>query len=139
MMDKILCFALGLSPEEIEKGRTSLYGLNKEAYLLEVIPVTDAMLAMTVADALDSAPALSGSGGEKILPPGLFPYRVVVVAAQEREQVISILRAFKAVLPDPQDLIFAVITETALGWTFGEYISHLAREHESMKTRNAGK
>ena len=139
MMDKVLCFALGLSPEEIEKCMTSLYSLNGEAYLLEAIPVTDSMLSMTVADALDSVTAISGQSGEKILPPGLFPYRMVVVAAQEREQVISVMRAFKAVLPDPQELIFAVITDTALGWTFGEYIGHLAQEHEYMKTRNAGK
>jgi hypothetical protein len=45
------------------------------------------------------------------------------------------MRSFKAVLPDPQDIIFAVVTQTALTWTFEEYIEHLGNEHEYMKTR----
>ena len=46
------------------------------------------------------------------------------------------MRFFKAVLPDPQSLIFAVATETALDWTFRDYATHLAQEHEEMKSRN---
>jgi hypothetical protein len=60
---------------------------------------------------------------------------VVMVNAMEREQVLHVMRSFKAVLPDPQHMIFAIITDTALTWTFGEYIEHLAMEHEYMKTR----
>ncbi len=139
MKEEIICFALGLSPEDIEKGKASLYSLNQGAYLLEVIPVSDSMLPMIVADGLERATAGTRQFGEKALPPGLVPCRVMVVDTREREQVVQIMRGFKAVLSDPQDLIFAVITETVLSWTFGEYIGHLLQEHEHMKTRNSGK
>jgi hypothetical protein len=59
-----------------------------------------------------------------------------MVNTQERQQVLQVMRSFKAVLPDPQEMIFAVITDTARTWTFGDYIGHLGMEHEYMKTRN---
>lgn len=135
MNEKIICFALGLASEDVEKGKASLSAVNQEEYALEVMAVTDAMLAMKVGDALEQAAEGLKEAGQKELPPGLFPCRVVVVATPDRERVFQIMRSFKAVLPDPQDLIFAVVTETALDWTFGAYIGHLMQEHEEMKTR----
>jgi len=138
MQEKIICFSLGLSPEDIEKGQASLYGSDREARKLEMIPLTDAMLALKVEGALENVIAGSGPLGDNALPPGLFPYRMVVVNTQEREQVLQVMRSFKAALPDPQDIIFAVITDTARTWTFGDYIVHLAQEHEYRKTCKPG-
>ncbi|HPC87183.1 MAG TPA: DUF3783 domain-containing protein [Smithellaceae bacterium] len=139
MPEKIICFSLGLSPGDMEKGRASFNESFGSACELVVLPVTDAMLDMKVGNALESF--ISGSKPDDSTPvlPGRFPCRVVVVAALEREQVFSVMRSFKAVLPEPQSLIFAVITETALGWTFRDYATHLAQEHEEMKSRNLKK
>jgi len=136
MREKIICFSLGLLPGDVDKGRVSFsesYGATCE---LVVTPVTGDMLDMKVGDALGSV--ISGSKPDHSTPvlPNQFPCRVVVVAALEREQVFSVMRSFKAVLPDPQSLIFAVVTETALGWTFRDYATHLVQEHEEMKSRN---
>jgi len=146
LKEKIICFALGLSEEDIEKGKASFYGLHGETPKLDVIAVTEGMMAATVGEILDSAMAESlpdsaaeGQGPKKAILPGRSPYRVVVVNTMEREQVLQVMRSFKAVLSDPQDMIFAVITDTARTWTFGEYIGHLAKEHEYMKARNSGK
>ena len=136
MKEKIICFSLGLSSGDTEKGKASFNAANDAACELVVAPMTGDMLDMKVGDALGNV--ISGSKPDDLIPvlPDQFPYRVVVVAALEREQVFSVMRSFKAVLPDPQSLIFAVITETALGWTFRDYAANLAQEHEEMKSRN---
>ena len=136
MQEKIICFSLGLPPGDVDKGRVSFNESFGAACELMVMPVTDTMLDMKVGDALESV--ISGSKPDESKPvlPEQFPYRVVVVAALEREQVFSVMRSFKAVLSDPQELIFAVITKTALDWTFRDYVTHLAQEHEEMKARS---
>lgn len=139
-MEKIFCFSLGLSEEDIEKGKASFYELNNEAPPLEVIALTESMLSSKVGDVLDSMTDGSGSNSNgklqwSDLSPGRYKYRLVIVLTSERERVLQIMRSFKAVLPDPQDIIFAVVTQTALTWTFEEYIEHLGNEHEYMKTR----
>jgi hypothetical protein len=98
------------------------------------------MLSSKVGDVLDSMTDGSGSNSNgklqwSDLSPGRYKYRLVIVLTSERERVLQIMRSFKAVLPDPQDIIFAVVTQTALTWTFEEYIEHLGNEHEYMKTR----
>ncbi|PKN17206.1 MAG: hypothetical protein CVU71_16875 [Deltaproteobacteria bacterium HGW-Deltaproteobacteria-6] len=144
MKERIVCFALGLSGEDMEKGRASFYGLNREIRL-DVVAVTEDMLDAQVGKILDGVtagfePNNTGKqqSGATALPPDLNQYRVVMVNTMEREQVLQVMRSFKAVLRDPQELIFAVITDTARTWTFGDYIGHLGREHEHMKSRNPG-
>jgi hypothetical protein len=144
VMKRIICFALGLSGEEIEKGKASFSAQNPEEPKLDVIAVTEDMTgAATVGEILDSVMAdsiLNRTGKEQDRgKPLSFQYRVVMVNAMEREQVFQVMRSFKAVLPDPRDLIFAVITDTARTWRFAEYVGHLTAEHEFMKARNAGK
>ncbi|HNZ65111.1 MAG TPA: DUF3783 domain-containing protein [Smithella sp.] len=141
-MDRIICFSVGLSAQDIEQGRASFEGMNRQVPILEVIAVTQPMLGWRVGDVLDGM--IEGSEGDthgerkaleiKLSPPA-GKYRVVIVHTQERDLVLQVMRSFKAVLPDPQNIIFAVITETALNWTFEDYIGHLGKEHESMQNR----
>ena len=135
MQEKIICFSLGLSSGDVERGRVSFNESCAAEGELVVVPVTGAMLERSVGDALERV--ISGSapdGSNPVLPD--LPCRVVVVAALEREQVFSVMRSFKAVLSDPQELIFAVITKTALDWTFRDYATHLVQEHEEMKAKS---
>jgi hypothetical protein len=144
-MEKIICFALGLSREDVEKGRDSFYGADRDHPELEVIPLSEETMVLPVGEMLSQAtagglepysPKEKQSGGSNPAS-AQGKYRVVMVNTMEREQVLRVMRSFKAVLPDPQDMIFAVITDTALTWTFGEYIGHLAGEHEYMKARKS--
>ncbi len=145
-MERIICFALGLSLEDIEKGKASFEGAAAGEKALDVVLVTKDMLALPVIDVL--AGLIMGSDAsndekrgqpEAAASPENPPYRVMVVNTTEREEVFQIMRCFKAALSDPGNLIFAVLTETALSWTFEEYIRHLTQEHESMMARNSGK
>lgn len=142
MKERVICFSHGLSRQDIEKGESSFYSLNSEAPVLDVIAVSESMLDLPVGEALGNL--LFGSGfneAEEQRPLEINSFsgdkacRVVVVHAQEREQVLQVMRSFKAVLPEPQTIIFAVITETAMSWAFKDYIGHLVQEHEHMKSR----
>ena len=143
MKERIICFALGLSEEDTEKGKKSFGALNQGMHTLEVIAITQALLDANVGETLDSvmAESLPSSAVEpKAEGHALFPdnptYRVAIVHAPYREQVLQVMRGFKAVLPNPQDMIFAVITDMARTWTFEEYVGHLGKEHEYMKTHD---
>jgi len=144
MKDRIIGFSFGLSGDDIEKGSHNFYTMNNDAPKLDVMSMSQPMLKAKVADVLFSMiaddelkNAEKPQVEEKWLSEDLCQYRIVIVHAQEREQVLQVMRSFRAVLPDPQNIIFAVITETALNWTFEEYIGHLAEEHEYMKARKS--
>ena len=47
---------------------------------------------------------------------------------------MQIVESFKSVLPNPRDVVFAMVTETALKWTFSYYLDHLSEEHAYMKS-----
>lgn len=142
MTERIICFSLGLSPGDIEKGKASYCEAIPDACDLEVIAVTESMLDSQVGEVLDSLRATVDLkdakkewGDDKAVSPEACKYKVVVVNTMERQQVLPMMRSFKAILPDPQNLIFAVITDTARSWTFADYIGHLAVEHEEMSKR----
>ncbi len=144
-MERIICFALGFSLEDIEKGKASFEGAAAGKKALNVVPVTKDMMALPVIDVL--AGLIMGSDasddekrGQPVATelPVCAPYRVMVVNTTEREEVVQIMRCFKAALSDPGNLIFAVLTETALSWTFQEYVGHLTQEHECMLARDSG-
>jgi len=144
VQERIIGFSLGLSADDIEKGKNSFSGFHPDGPALAVIALGPSMLRMKVSDAMVSVMAdiaanrpEEPAGDINALSADACPYRVVIVFAQEREQVLQVMRSFKAVLPDPQNIIFAVITQTALNWTFEDYIGHLNAEHEQMKTRQS--
>jgi len=60
--------------------------------------------------------------------------RGVLILTSDRQRLFKIMRGIKSVSENPQDIIFASVTETALTWTFRHYFSHLSEEHEYMKT-----
>ena len=49
------------------------------------------------------------------------------------------MRSFKSVLPGDADPAFALITETGMDWTVAEYLDHIRKEHDYMKTADPSK
>jgi len=141
--DSIICFTLGLSQQDIEAGTAAFDAMDQSGTRLQVTPVTEGLLTSTVGEAVDKKAealrkneAIDPSIGFTGATPAFGHYRVVLVHSQDKQQVIKILRSFKKVLPKPQEVIFAMITETAWTWTFQHYFEHLTKEHEYMKTRS---
>lgn len=143
MNDSIICFTLGLSQQDIEAGIFAFDAVDQSRTRLQVTPVTEDLLTSTVGEAVDKkAEALRKNEGidPSIGFTGAIPafgnYRSVLMHSQDRQQVMQILGSFKKVLPNPQEVILAIITETAWTWTFQHYFEHLTNEHEYMKTRS---
>lgn len=145
MEEKIICFCYGLSPDDIEKGKESFARMHPEVSRPEVVALTGVMMDLPVGEVLgqtlfgtDSKADKDGADLQAQLSSGEKIYRTVIVHTAGREQVFQVMRSFKAVLPEPQDIVFAVVTPTSLGWLFKDYIVHLAQEHEEMKNHRAG-
>ena len=138
IMEKIICFSLGLSREDIEKGKISFCEVHPEKIELEVIPLTENMMPVGVGEVLERVSA-GGMGQDNVREkqgssPVQGQYRAVMVNAMEREQVLHVMRTSNR-LPDPQHMIFAIITIRLLHGLLASISGHLAMEHEYMKTR----
>ena len=62
--------------------------------------------------------------------------RVVFMGVSSQERAVTLMRGIKSVSDNPGDIAFAMITQTALGWSLQEYVDHVCAEHEYMKTHN---
>ncbi len=58
----------------------------------------------------------------------------MIIQSFIKEHVFAIMRGIKSASSRPQDIIFAMVTDTAASWTLEEYLKHLKTEHEYMKT-----
>ncbi|MFH2046233.1 MAG: DUF3783 domain-containing protein [Pseudomonadota bacterium] len=137
MNDSIICFTLGLTQTDIQAGMAAFSEMTQGSNVLEVIPVTEDLFAKTVGDVIEEKvkilsenKAAKPSADCNRKTPASGNYRMVLINSEDKEQVIQILRSYKQVLPDPQDVIIAMITETARTWKFIDYLMHLDKEHE---------
>ncbi|MBN2628028.1 MAG: DUF3783 domain-containing protein [Spirochaetales bacterium] len=121
----------GFSPEEIEKGKATLAARQIDLTELLFIPVSEAMMNERMEELLNRLeidPAVKGEAA-----PGL---KTVIMATGSQEKALQVMRAIKAVLADPAEPAFAMVTQTSLTWTLGYYMDHVHKEHDYMKTHN---
>ncbi|MDC7235030.1 MAG: DUF3783 domain-containing protein [Spirochaetales bacterium] len=101
-------------------------------YSTSFAPMTDEMRDMKMEPLLESLFEGKAPGGNPLRE----GHRVVIMAVSSQQRAVTIMRAVKSVSPDPHDIVFAMVTQTALGWTLQHYIDHVSEEHEYMKTHN---
>ena len=70
---------------------------------------------------------------------GALAARVIFMNGLTRDEAIALMRAAKAVLPDPESLAFSMATPNNLGWTVADLVEHVAAEHEYMRSHGAPK
>lgn len=128
-MDKIIVFLDGFAKTEAEAALTRYSEAGNDAPAVTLAPVTDILADMTTAEALESLDAGTWPGGT--VRTGVE--RGALMRVPGKTDAVALMRAFKAVLPEDHDAAFAMITETGLGWTLGEYLAHIRKEHEFMK------
>jgi hypothetical protein len=133
MHAKTLCFTRGLSNNDIETCTRAFMEIPPGDIGLTLIPITEEMLPKLVRDVIDEYGAIPMSHGDNRQPVS-EPFRVVLMQTEERGEIRKIMKCFKSVLANPSDMIFAMITETALGWTCQYYLDHVVEEHEYMKS-----
>ena len=136
-----LCLFRGFSNNQIAKGlEASAAQLQAANYIdTEVFyrTITDDLLDAKVGEHIEtlfksdlSQPVKTEeeSSGDSAVSRG------VLILTSDRQLLFKIMRGIKSVSENPQDIIFASVTETALTWTFRHYFSHLSEEHAYMKT-----
>jgi hypothetical protein len=137
-----LCLFRGFSGEETDTAAAASEALLKlrgfASAALYTAAVDDNLLSVNVGSHIDALIRSEFSASAPYPAPAaetdrLDGIRAVLILTDERELLFTIMRAVKTVLPEPQDIIFASVTETALTWTFHEYLTHLAQEHAYMK------
>lgn len=127
-----MCLLKGFTKEQAAKGLETLRAAGGDDVKTTFAPMTDNMMDRAVEQVLESL--FKGEPIEgKAITEGR---RVVFMAVYSKERAVTIMRTLKALSDNPQDIIFAMVTETALKWTLGKYIEHVSEEHEYMKTHN---
>ena len=127
-----LCILKGFSKDQAKRGLEVLYQNKSEDIKTTFAPLTEDMTQRVVEEVLEELFRGDASNG-KALTQGT---RFVFMAVYSKERAVAIMRAVKSVSNNPHDIIFAMITETALKWTFNQYMNHVGEEHEYMKSHN---
>ena len=130
---KTLCFTWGLPNKDIESCHQAFLEMSPGDIQLGLIPINQAILPRIVRDVIDQYGAAPAAQIDHE-PLAKGACRIVLMHTGERGEIMQIIKSFKSVLAKPNDLIFAMITDTALGWTFQYYLDHVAEEHEYMKS-----
>lgn len=127
---QILCFTWGLSKADMQQCQHAFGRMEPNALPLKLVSLQPKMLLLVVRDVIRQMQVQPADD----LPADLRPLRAVFVHTGDSAVVLKIIKSFKSVLPVPREVIFVMITETALDWTFRYYLDHVAEEHEYMKS-----
>lgn len=126
-----ICLLRGFTKEQAAQALEIISAEGGE-FKTSFAPMTDAMTDMKMEALLESlfdGKPIAGS-------PLREGHRVVIMGVAAKQRAISVMRAIKSISADPQDIVFAMVTQTSLNWTLQEYIDHISEEHEYMKTHN---
>lgn len=134
-----LCLFRGFRENEIQIGLSSAEAALKEAGYVKTrihyTVISDKDLELNVGDYIENLIRM-----EKVTPAAdavdTAKGRAVLILTNDKQRLFKLMRGIKSVSPEPQDIIFASVTETALTWSFKHYFSHLSQEHEYMKTHS---
>jgi len=136
-----LCLFRGFSQNQIDKSleaaAVQLQEANYSDTELFSRSITDDQLDTNVGEhieALFNSDLSQNSKPEEENPSDSASSRGVLILTSDKQRLFKIMRGIKSVSENPQDIIFASVTETALTWTFRHYFSHLSEEHAYMKT-----
>lgn len=130
-MTEELCLFKGFRKDQ---AAAALKAVSEEGggYRTSFAPMTEGMIPLKIEEILSRL-----SEGEMVEGKALTEgKRVVFMGVGSKERAVALMRGIKSASQDPGDIVFAMITRTALGWSLQEYIDHVCAEHEYMKTHN---
>ncbi len=129
-VDKIVILLDGFTRTEASTALEIFAEAGGEASRVVAAPVTDVLCSWNTRKAVEETAAGNWPGGL----PRNGVQRAVLIAGADNTATLTLMRCFKSVMPAGSDAAFAMVTETGLGWTVGEYLAHITAEHEFMKT-----
>ncbi|MDA3955725.1 DUF3783 domain-containing protein [Oceanispirochaeta sp.] len=130
-MQQEMCLFRGFTKEQASQA-LALLSQEGGAFHTAFSPMTDSMGNLKMEDLIAALFEGTPLGGQALTE----GQRVVLMAVSQKERAVTVMRAIKTVSENPQDIVFAMVTQTALQWTLQEYIDHVSEEHEYMKTHN---
>ena len=126
-----ICLLRGFTKEQAAQALEIISAEGGE-FQTSFAPMTDEMTKMKMEALLESLFEGKAVGGNPLRE----GHRVVIMGVAAQPRAISIMRAVKSISAEPQDIVFAMVTQTSLKWTLQENINHVSEEHEYMKTHN---
>lgn len=127
---KIVILADCFTKSEAERGLAAYANAGGDASKVIVAPVTEILMEMNTAEAVESILSGTWHGGIS-LGKGR---RGALIAGADKRDTVALMRCFKSVLPKNSDAVFAMVTKTGAAWTVKQYFAHIRQEHEFMKT-----
>jgi len=64
--------------------------------------------------------------------------KIVLLHGFEDDALLSVVRAVKAAISDPENIAFAATTDVNMGWKVKDLIEHVAEEHKAWKNKKGG-
>ncbi len=125
-------FFSGFSKEQIKRGRALLAEAGAPVEEMRFVPVDDEILQAKVEELL----LWFDNHEQPEIIDAVAGLKAVIMAVDSREQGLHAMRIYKSILEDPSEPAFAMVTQTSLVWPLADYLEHIHKEHEYMKTHN---
>ncbi len=128
--EKIVILLDSFTRSEARAALTAFAGAGGDASKVVAAPITELVAAQNTAEALGAVVKGKWPGGT----PRSGGKRSALIAGADKSDAVALMRSFKSILPSNADPAFAMVTKTGMGWTVDEYLAHIRKEHDYMKT-----
>lgn len=128
--NKIVILLDSFARTEAQAALTAFAGAGGDASKVVVAPITELVADQITSEAVDAVAEGKWPGGT----PRTGGQRSALIAGADKRDAVALMRCFRSVIPSDADPAFAMVTKTGMKWTVDEYLSHIRREHDYMKT-----
>ena len=128
--EKIVILLDSFARTEAQAALTAFTGAGGDASRVVVAPITELVAKQITAEAVEAVAGGKWPGGM----PRTGAKRSALIAGADKSNAVALMRCFKSVIPADADPAFAMVTETGMSWTVDEYLAHIRKEHDFMKT-----
>lgn len=133
--EKIILLLDCFARSEAEAALAAFTKAGGDASRVVVAPITEVVADQKTSEAVNAVVEGNWPGGT----PRSGGRRSALIAGADKTEAVALMRSFKSVLPGDADPAFALVTQTGMDWTVEEYLDHIRKEHDYMKTADPSK
>ena len=133
--EKIILLLDCFARSEAEAALAAFTEAGGDASRVIVAPITEIVADQKTAEAVNAVIKGNWPGGT----PRSGGRRSALIAGADKPDAVALMRSFKSVLPGDADPAFALVTQTGMDWRVEEYLDHIRKEHDYMKTVDPSK
>lgn len=127
---KIIILLDSFAKTEAQAALTAFSEAGGDSSAVIVAPITEKVAEQNTAEAAEAVAAGQWPGGV----PRTGKKRSALIAGADKRNAVALMRCFRSILPADADSAFAMVTETGRTWTVDDYLAHIRKEHEFMKS-----